>query len=377
VNKLVSQTTIIKMLVAVAIVVVALGSIGAGLFGLTLSSEPILQPSATPSVTPRPVIMPSEAVVDAPSSTPVQTLMPSPTPTPFPEPTPTPSPVPTPTPTLNPTPTSTPEPPPSPTPTPVSTPAPTASPSPVPTPTSAPSPTPVPTPTPTGTPRGVISITFDDGTRNQYTTAFPLMRDRNIVGTFYIPTGNFDASNPYNKISVSELLQMQSAGNEIGSHSVNHLDFTKLTETQIRQECIESKATLQSYGLAVNNFAYPYGTGDLNNSNKIVSQYYRSARIVYYTPMTIANVPFQLSAVYGESQGSQYATLLPKLKSMVDHTVNENQWTVFYIHNIGSYNDVLTYGGISVEDFTSFLNYAKASGAQILTVNQALDLAIK
>jgi len=223
----------------------------------------------------------------------------------------------------------------------------------------------------------VISITFDDGTRSQYTTAFPLMRDRNIVGTFYVPTGNFPADSLYNKISVSELLQMQSAGNEIGSHSVSHSDFTKLTETQIRQECSESKATLQSYGLTVNNFAYPYGTGNLSYANSIVSQYYRSARIVYYSPMTIANAQFQLSSFYGQSQGAQYPNLLPTLKSMVDNTVNNNQWTVFYFHNVASHNEVVTSGGICVEDFTSFLNYAKASGAQILTVNQALNLAMK
>ena len=90
--------------------------------------------------------------------------------------------------------------------------------------------------------------------------------------------------------------------------------------------------------------------------------------------MTIANAPFQLSAVYGQSQGAQYANLLPALKSMVDNTVNNNQWTVFYFHNIVSYNEAVTYGGISVEDFTSFLNYAKASGVQIVTVNQALNL---
>ena len=203
------------------------------------------------------------------------------------------------------------------------------------------------------------------------------MRDRNIVGTFYVPTGNFPADNPYNKITASELLQMQNAGNEIGSHSASHVDFTKLSETQIRQECSESKATLQSYGLNVNNFAYPYGTGDLSYANSIVGQYYRSARVVYYTPMTIANAPFQLSAVNSQSQGAQYPTLLPKLKSFIDGTVNSNEWTVFYFHNVASYNNAVTYGGISVEDFTSFLNYAKASGVKILTINQALNLAGK
>ena len=115
---------------------------------------------------------------------------------------------------------------------------------------------------------GVISITFDDGTRNQYTVAFPMMQNRGIVGTFYIPTNV--ANDPYhqfNQISPSELLQMQSAGNEIASHGVTHSNFNTLTDEQIRFECVGSKATLESYGLNVNNLAYPFGTGDFSHAD--------------------------------------------------------------------------------------------------------------
>ncbi len=336
---------------------------------MTRSSQPNLQPS----VTVNPLIqtpIPSPTLT-APIPTPTQTPTPTSTPTATPSRLPTPSPLQTsysltPTPALAPVQT--------PTPTPTSTPTPTPTNTPTPTPTLTPIPTRTPTPTPK--PRGVISITFDDGLLCQYTNAFPLMQARNITGTFYIPTANFTTDN-YNKITPAELLQMQNAGNEIGSHSVTHPDFTTLTEAQIRQECANSKATLQSYGLTVNNFAYPYGVGNLTYANSIVSQYYRSARIVYFSPMTISNASFQLTAFLAESQGANYTNLLPKLKMMVDHTANNNLWTVFYIHNVSTLNDSVINGGISTDDFTSFLNYAKASGAQILTVNQALDLAKK
>ena len=224
--------------------------------------------------------------------------------------------------------------------------------------------------------RGVISITFDDGTRNQYTVAFPIMQNRSIVGTFYIPTDvPNDTYNQFNQITPSELLEMQSAGNEIGSHGVTHSDFNTLTEQQIRNECANSKVTLESYGLTVNNFAYPFGTGDLNYEDTIISQYYLSSRIVFYAPMTISNHPFQLPAINSESSGVEYTNLLPTLKNAIDQTVNNNEWSIFYIHNVVGSQTAIDYGGISVDDFAAFLDYAKASGVLILTINQALNLS--
>ena len=358
---LVSQKA--KALVAIMIVVLVIGCAGTDLFEVTRSSKPNLHPSVT-------------------ANEPIQPLIPSPTPTAT-TPTPTQTPIPTSKPTAAPSRIPTPSPVQisysfDPTPEPTPTLAPVETPTPTPSPTPTPVPTPVPTPTPK--PRGIISITFDDGLACQYTNAFPLMQARNITGTFYVPTGNFTTNSTmsnFNKITPAQLLQMQNAGNEIGSHSVTHPDFTKLTEAQIRQECANSKATLQSYGLTVNNFAYPYGVGNFTYANTIVSQYYRSARIVSFSPMTISNASFQLPGFLAESQGANYTNLLPKLKMMIDYTANNNMWTVFYIHNVSTLNDSVANGGISTDDFTSFLNYAKASGSQILTVNQALDLAKK
>ena len=222
--------------------------------------------------------------------------------------------------------------------------------------------------------QGAISITFDDGTRTQYTRAFSLMRARDITGTFYIPTGNFTA---FNKISVGELLEMQNAGNEIGSHGVNHLDFSKLTIEQMHYECSASKQYLEANGLKIDNFAYPFGTGNLSLANSVVSQYYRSARIVYYTPMKAGSAPFQLPGYHGESSGSEYSTLLSRLKGAVDRAVNNNEWTIFYFHNLLSKSELaLMYGGIAEPEFVAFLDYARASGVRILTVNQALNLAV-
>ena len=59
-------------------------------------------------------------------------------------------------------------------------------------------------------------------------------------------------------MTYSDLQTVQSTGNEIASHSMNHPDFTKLNNASLNQEIYGSKQTLESYGLIVNNFAYPW-----------------------------------------------------------------------------------------------------------------------
>ena len=125
---------------------------------------------------------------------------------------------------------------------------------------------------------GVISITFDDNKRTQYDYAFPLMKTRGIVGTFYVVTDHIrDFSHESKYMSIKELHILQNCGCEIGSHSKSHAHFSSLSEPQIRDECSISKKVLKSYVFVANNFAYPYGDAN-KHVDSIASQYYRSAR---------------------------------------------------------------------------------------------------
>lgn len=227
-------------------------------------------------------------------------------------------------------------------------------------------------------PHGAISLTFDDGFADQYTTIFPILQQYNMVGTFYIPTVTDGDGEPL-QLTPSELLQMQTAGMEIGSHSVDHPDFTKINDTQIAWECSQSKATLQSWGLTVTDFAYPYGTGNLTHADTIVSQYYRSARNVFGNPVTVPVSTFELPAYEGEYEGggnlTNYENLLSYLRSVIDYASANNVWVLFYLHNVGlNLQDVLTYGGLYIDDFEALLNYIEADQVKVLTVNQALNL---
>jgi hypothetical protein len=159
---------------------------------------------------------------------------------------------------------------------------------------------------------------------------------------------------------------LQNSGNEIGSHSNNHLDFPTLSDTQINQECQISKQTLQSWGLSVNNFAYPDAARNAH-ADSIVAQYYRSARSGYVTPyvMSFPTSQFVLNAMDG-------SVALSADTSLVDQVYSANGWAVIIFHDITPTSGFWQ-NHISSADFASFLNYVQAKGVAVLTVNQALS----
>jgi peptidoglycan/xylan/chitin deacetylase (PgdA/CDA1 family) len=218
-------------------------------------------------------------------------------------------------------------------------------------------------------PHGVISVAFDDNYEDQYQYAFQIMQERGIVGTFYVLTSHiYDFSGDDSYMNFTELQNLQANGNEIGSHSVTHRTFTELSESEIRQECNNSKQTLENNGLIVTNFAYPNGPTN-DNVDSIVADYYRSARTAYIEPylMDVPTSQFRLAG-FSEEPGN-----LTVLKNIVDQVYATNSWAIFFFHHIQPDADEVPYT-TSTQDFEAFLDYAISKGVQTLTVNQVLDL---
>jgi len=109
-----------------------------------------------------------------------------------------------------------------------------------------------------------IVITFDDGHLDNYTNAFPIMKKYGFTGVLYI-VANYMGAEDY--LNADQIIEMASAGWEVGSHSVNHQDLTTLDPEQQRYEIIESRNILESrLGVPVLTIAYPFG---LSNSSVV------------------------------------------------------------------------------------------------------------
>ena len=111
-------------------------------------------------------------------------------------------------------------------------------------------------------PEKPIVITFDDGYKDNYTTAFPILKKYNFTATVFVITSNVGHSN---NLSWSQLKDLINNGWLVESHTVSHYDLTKLDSTKLAQELNDSKTDLEKQlGTKVDYFAYPSGRFNKN-----------------------------------------------------------------------------------------------------------------
>lgn len=109
-------------------------------------------------------------------------------------------------------------------------------------------------------PKKPIILTFDDGYRDFYTDAWPLLKKYKAKATVFIITGFINRPNYMFDWQIKEI-----AGNSgdlvtLGAHTVHHPALTSLSPNKAYEEILDSKNFLeQNYHKATTVFNYPYG----------------------------------------------------------------------------------------------------------------------
>jgi peptidoglycan/xylan/chitin deacetylase (PgdA/CDA1 family) len=113
-------------------------------------------------------------------------------------------------------------------------------------------------------------LTFDDGFKNFYTEAAPVLDEFGFRATVFLVTdccgGHNDwAGNPADfprseLLSWKEIRELDVRGFEFGSHTRTHKDLTKLSSTEVESEMLGSKEAISNaLGRETSTFAYPFG----------------------------------------------------------------------------------------------------------------------
>lgn len=107
-------------------------------------------------------------------------------------------------------------------------------------------------------PKKPIVITFDDGYKDVYTAAFPILKSHGMRAVSFVITGFVGGPNFLTWDMINEM--KESGVFTFESHTVNHIGLTYASGERIRQELKDSKNTLQAHlRYPVNWVAYPYG----------------------------------------------------------------------------------------------------------------------
>ena len=178
--------------------------------------------------------------------------------------------------------------------------------------------------------KGLVSLTFDDGWKEIYLNAIPMLNRYEIKSTQYVNIHD-PIENTSKFMTVNDVLNMERIGHEIGSHAIHHKRFTELNNEEIVAELMESRKKLLKMGVkSVNTFAYPYGEYTDYSVKLSRESDYIGVRVAIPGMNDRKTDKFLL---YGY-QLENWMVFDPYLKRLVDRAVAERKWLVIIFHQV-------------------------------------------
>ena len=106
-----------------------------------------------------------------------------------------------------------------------------------------------------------IMLTFDDGHRDNFTKAWPILKQFAAKATIFLATDYIGTDPTF--LTWEQVQELdQSPLITFGSHSCSHTRLRQLSMEQIQHELRASKKVIEEHlGHPINAFAYPYGSG--------------------------------------------------------------------------------------------------------------------
>jgi peptidoglycan/xylan/chitin deacetylase (PgdA/CDA1 family) len=120
-----------------------------------------------------------------------------------------------------------------------------------------------------------VAVTFDDGFEGTLELVQPILKEKGVPATFFIPTAHLGReatwiTNMERRRSVGHIITASKLRSfclhdhvTIGSHGVNHLRLTELNDEEAKAELTESKQILEGItDRKINLHAFPFGDYD-------------------------------------------------------------------------------------------------------------------
>ena len=202
--------------------------------------------------------------------------------------------------------------------------------------------------------RATVSFTFDDGSREHFDMAVPLLNEFGFKGTFFVIAGltrdrKSDPLAPnrrrdwWAEVSWQDWRSAANQGHEIGNHSLTHPVLTRVREPRrLSAEVVESARLIEEkIGQPPASFAFPYNKSN-TRLRQLVLEHHEAAR--------------EQRVRYG---GPGFT--LARANRLIDRAICKGVWIVPMIHGIGRGFDPL-----DTDLFRQHLQYIKDRETEVL-----------
>ncbi len=153
-----------------------------------------------------------------------------------------------------------------------------------------------------------VLITFDDGYRNQYDHAYPVLKRLGLKATFFIVSGYVGRPAYMSKAELSDMLGAGIA--TIGSHTVSHRGLVDAPPIARTHEIVDAKKALEAmFHVPVMTFAYPYGNHNDEVMKEVAAAGYTSAYSTFLGATQTSSTRFELRRIR-VNDGESMAALL-------------------------------------------------------------------
>lgn len=216
--------------------------------------------------------------------------------------------------------------------------------------------------------RPIVSFTFDDFPLSAAQSASSILERYAVRGTFYAATGLLGKEHDiWEMATLSELKSLEAAGHEIGLHTHCHKRAWEYGAAEFQEDLARNenaiRAVLGSY--QPETFAYPYGVGHFGHKLQLAKTV-RGSRSVHRG----------INAGFLDLQFLRAFELIDEALSpegaarLIDIAIGARGWLIFVSHDV---SETPSPYGVTPALLESAIVYAKAKGALVLPVCEALD----